>query len=168
MSTLVKVEVSYLMGSKNASEVIGDYLKDLFEHDGCEWIEICRSDVADLFDVVPSQINYVIKTRFSIQNGYLVKSKRGGGGYIKIEKVNIMSNASFLDDLIQYVGNSISEQESFKVLQTLFNNQLISNREKILLSVTLDKRIFTKEPIDENEVRAKILISIIERLKYEC
>ncbi|MCF6514754.1 CtsR family transcriptional regulator [Lactobacillus sp. S2-2] len=156
------------MEGKNASEVIENYLKSLFENDDCEWIEICRSDVADLFDVVPSQINYVIKTRFSIQNGYLVKSKRGGGGYIKIEKVNIVDNFSFLDDLIQYVGNSISQQESFKILQTLFNNQLITNREKTLLSVSLDKRIFSKEPIDENKIRAKILISIIERLKYEC
>lgn len=156
------------MEGKNASEIIENYLKNLFKNDDCEWIEICRSDVANLFDVVPSQINYVIKTRFSIQNGYLVKSKRGGGGYIKIEKVDIINDFSFLDDLIKYVGNSISEQESFKVLQTLLDNQLITNREKIIISVSLDKSIFSKKTIDENNIRAKILTAIIERLKYKC
>ena len=75
------------MQGQNISDIIEKYLKQILADS--EEIEIRRSEIADLFDVVPSQINYVIKTRFTIQNGYVVESKRGGGGYIRIEKSQI-------------------------------------------------------------------------------
>ena len=66
------------MENKNMSDMIEEYLKDVIREQGR--IEIKRHELADLFDCVPSQINYVINTRFTIQHGYAVESKRGGGG----------------------------------------------------------------------------------------
>ena len=66
------------MQNRNISDIIESYLKEILADS--KQIEIKRSEIAEQFDVVPSQINYVIKTRFNIQNGYLVESKRGGVG----------------------------------------------------------------------------------------
>ena len=71
------------MEDRSISDIIEAYLKEILGNS--EQIEIRRSEVANHFDVVPSQINYVIKTRFTLQNGYLVQSKRGGGGYIRMQ-----------------------------------------------------------------------------------
>ena len=70
---------------KNTSDMIEKYLKELLSQ--AAEIEIRRSEIAEHFGVVPSQINYVIKTRFTESRGYIVESKRGGGGYIRIGKV---------------------------------------------------------------------------------
>ena len=78
------------MAHQNTSDLIESYIKKILENS--EMIEIRRIEMADLFNCVPSQINYVINTRFTIQRGYLVESKRGGGGYIRITKVRRPNN----------------------------------------------------------------------------
>ena len=70
------------------SDVIEEFIKDLFD-DNNEYIEIQRNELAEKFNCVPSQINYVISTRFRPSQGYYVESKRGGGGHIRIKKINI-------------------------------------------------------------------------------
>ena len=72
---------------RNISDVIESYLKQILEMSQQDILEIKRNEIADKFQCVPSQINYVINTRFTIERGYLVESKRGGGGYIRIMKV---------------------------------------------------------------------------------
>ena len=72
------------------SDVIEDFIKDLFEEDENDFIEIQRNELAQHFNCVPSQINYVISTRFKPSQGYYVESKRGGGGNIKIKKIILL------------------------------------------------------------------------------
>ncbi|MCG3055848.1 CtsR family transcriptional regulator, partial [Escherichia coli] len=71
----------------NISDIIEQYLKEVLELSDREIVEIKRSEIADQFQCVPSQINYVINTRFTIERGYVVESKSGGGGFIRIAKV---------------------------------------------------------------------------------
>ena len=71
------------MAHQNTSDLIESYIKKILENS--EMIEIRRIEMADLFNCFPSQINYFINTRFTILRGYIVESKRGGGGYIRIE-----------------------------------------------------------------------------------
>ena len=66
------------------SDMIEEFIKELF--DKTDYIEIQRNDLAEQFNCVPSQINYVISTRFKPAQGYYVESKRGGGGHITIKK----------------------------------------------------------------------------------
>lgn len=108
------------MQNRNISDIIEQYLKSILKESPS--IEIKRSEIAQQFDCVPSQINYVIKTRFTVQNGYLVESKRGGGGYIRIEKVDLVDDAEYLNELIEYTGESITETGAFKVVQALYEN----------------------------------------------
>ena len=83
------------MASKNTSDSIEAYIKSLLAQAGIA--ELKRSELADVFQVVPSQINYVIKTRFTESRGYIVESKRGGGGYIRIGKVQFSDQHQMLE-----------------------------------------------------------------------
>ena len=145
-------------GKKRKHEILGDSAQ----------IEIRRSEIANHFDVVPSQINYVIKTRFTIQNGYLVKSKRGGGGYIRIERVNLLDNIDVLNSLIQTIGDSIRERDAFAIVQTLYDEKVITQREGDLMLVALAKQTLDVGDTDiEARLRARVLISLLNRLRYE-
>ncbi len=117
------------MQNQNISDIIEKYLKQILSD--TEHVEIRRSEVADLFNVVPSQINYVIKTRFTLSNGYLVESKRGGGGYIRIEKVNLLDDTDVLDSLIETIGDSIGQRDGYAVIQGLYESDVIGRREAI-------------------------------------
>lgn len=154
------------MENKSISDIIEAYLKEILG-DSAQ-IEIRRSEIANHFDVVPSQINYVIKTRFTIQNGYLVKSKRGGGGYIRIERVNLLDNIDVLNSLIQTIGDSIRERDAFAVVQTLYDEKVITQREGDLMLVALAKQTLDVGDTDiEARLRARVLISLLNRLRYE-
>lgn len=154
------------MEERSISDVIEAYLKSILGDD--PRIEIRRAEIADHFDVVPSQINYVIKTRFNLQNGYLVQSKRGGGGYIRIERVNLLDDDDVLQMLIANIGEAISEKDAAKIIKTLYEEKLISRREGDLMLVGVAKQTLnqaTKQA--EERLRARLLVALLTRLRYE-
>lgn len=154
------------MQGQNISDIIERYLKEILANS--EEIEICRSEIADQFDVVPSQINYVIKTRFTIQNGYVVESKRGGGGYIRIEKVKLLDDIDVLDSLIRVIGDSLNERDAISILGSLYEDSVLSKREASLLASTLSKSTLNIGDRNlEEQIRAKVMIGILNHLRYE-
>ncbi|MBD7894468.1 MULTISPECIES: CtsR family transcriptional regulator [Limosilactobacillus] len=154
------------MEEKSISDIIEEYLKQILGESS--QIEIRRSEIANHFDVVPSQINYVIKTRFTIQHGYLVQSKRGGGGYIRIERVNLLDNVDVLNSLIQAIGDSISERDAYDIIRTLYDEKVLTRREGDLMLVALSKQTLNVNDCNvESRLRARILISMLNRLRYE-
>ena len=90
--------------------MIENFIKDMFE-DNDDWIEIQRNDLAEYFNCVPSQINYVISTRFKPSQGYYVESKRGGGGQKKKKKINITKSNYFMH-IISSIGDKLTAQEA--------------------------------------------------------
>ncbi|GKT03212.1 CtsR family transcriptional regulator [Furfurilactobacillus sp. WILCCON 0119] len=154
-------------GSTNISDVIEKYLKSILE--GADQVEIRRSDIADQFNVVPSQINYVIKTRFNMQNGYIVESKRGGGGYIRIEKVDLFADADILDNLLNdVVGDSINQHDAYAIINSLFNDGVLKEREANIILSAIDKDTLNVGDHDvECTLRARILIGVLNRLRLE-
>jgi transcriptional regulator CtsR len=151
---------------KSISDIIEEYLKQILGESS--QIEIRRSEIANHFDVVPSQINYVIKTRFTIQHGYLVQSKRGGGGYIRIERVNLLDNVDVLNSLIQVIGDSIRERDAYDIVRTLYDEKVVTRREGDLMLVALSKQTLNVNDCNvEAQLRARILISMLNRLRYE-
>ncbi|MBF7103638.1 CtsR family transcriptional regulator [Pediococcus pentosaceus] len=154
------------MQGQNISDIIERYLKGILANS--EEIEIRRSEIADQFDVVPSQINYVIKTRFTIQNGYVVESKRGGGGYIRIEKVKLLDDIDVLDSLIRVIGDSLNERDAISILGSLYEDSVLSKREASLLASTLSKSTLNIGDRNlEEQIRAKVMIGILNHLRYE-
>lgn len=126
------------MRFKNTSDHIEAYIKAIIEQSGI--VELQRSQLADTFQVVPSQINYVIKTRFTESRGYLVESKRGGGGYIRIGRIEFSNHHEMLRDLLYSVDEEVSQDIYEDVLKLLFEQELLTRQEmNLLLSVATDR-----------------------------
>lgn len=126
------------MKFKNTSDHIEAYIKAILEQSGI--VELQRSQLADTFQVVPSQINYVIKTRFTESRGYLVESKRGGGGYIRIGRIEFSNHHDMLRDLLYSVDEEVSQDIYEDVLKLLFEQELLTRQEmNLLLSVATDR-----------------------------
>ncbi len=153
------------MHNQNMSDIIEAYLKKVLGQD--EQVEIRRSEMADRFKCVPSQINYVINTRFTVQQGYLVESKRGGGGYIRIIKVKLLDEAEMLDMMIDIIGNKITQKNAYSIIERLFETQMLTKREANIMLSVMDKSLLNSDGMNENELRAKLLVAFLNNLKYE-
>ncbi|WEV60514.1 CtsR family transcriptional regulator [Streptococcaceae bacterium ESL0729] len=151
------------MSRKNTSDLIEEYLKRLLEQ--ASEIEIKRSELAETFDVVPSQINYVIKTRFTLLRGYEVLSKRGGGGYIRIVRVRCSNRHLFLQDMQDKLPKLLDEKASKDIIQFLFEEEIISYREgNLMISVLNDSNFNSK---DKDAIRSLMMKSFLQRLDRE-
>ena len=152
---------------RNISDIIEGYLKQVIESNGNGHIEIKRSELADQFQCVPSQINYVINTRFTIERGYFVESKRGGGGYIRIERVELHSKKDLIDEVIDQIGRSISQTAAEHIVYRLNEEDILSNREaRLVLAATHRANLPIQLPA-RDELRAIILSAMLRTLKYE-
>ena len=152
------------MAHQNTADLIESYIKKILEDN--EMIEIRRIEMADLFNCVPSQINYVINTRFTIQRGYLVESKRGGGVYIRIAKVRISDKRHMLEQINQLFDETISEKNAFAIIQKLYEDQMNSKKEGNLMLSAIAKSTLNFSEL-EDYTRARILRAFLERLSYE-
>jgi transcriptional regulator of stress and heat shock response len=164
-SNIVKVRGGGQM--RNISDIIESYLKQVLEMSAEDLVEIKRSEIADKFQCVPSQINYVINTRFTIERGYIVESKRGGGGYIRIMKVQSYDWAHLIDHLLSLFENRISQSSAEDVIIRLVQEDIITNREaKIMLSV-IDRSVLYIDLPYRDELRARMLKAMLTSLKYK-
>ncbi|WP_110925973.1 CtsR family transcriptional regulator [Bacillus massiliglaciei] len=152
---------------RNISDIIENYLKQVLELSQKDILEIKRSEIADRFQCVPSQINYVINTRFTIERGYVVESKRGGGGYIRIMKVKSQDYVHLIDQLLNVVGTKIPQSTAEGVIYRLIEEEVINEREaKIMMSV-IDRSVIYIDLPDRDELRARILAAMLTTLKYK-
>lgn len=152
---------------RNISDIIESYLKKVLEMSEKEIVEIKRSEIADKFQCVPSQINYVINTRFTIEKGYLVESKRGGGGYIRIMKVQSYDYAHLIDQVLSLIQGRISQSSAESVIFRLVEEEAITHREaKIMLSV-IDRSVLYIDLPYRDELRARMLKAMLTTLKYK-
>lgn len=164
-SNIVKVKLGG-GGVRNISDVIEQYLKQVLTTSGKEIVEIKRSEIADKFQCVPSQINYVINTRFTIERGYIVESKRGGGGYIRIIKVKSNDAAHLIDQIMGIIDRRISQSSAEDLILRLVSEDVISEREaKIMLSV-IDRSVLYIELPHRDELRARMIKAMLTSLKY--
>jgi transcriptional regulator of stress and heat shock response len=152
---------------RNISDIIENYLKQVLDISDSDLVEIKRSEIADKFQCVPSQINYVINTRFTLERGYLVESKRGGGGYIRIMKIQTDDHAHLIDQLLSLFVIRISQSSAEDVIYRLVGEEVINNREaKIMLSV-IDRSVLYIDLPYRDELRARMLKAMLTTLKYK-
>lgn len=144
------------------SDIIEEFIKNLLnETDG--FIEIRRNELAEYFNCVPSQINYVISTRFGPDQGYYVESKRGGGGCIKIKKINI-TKRNYLMHIITNIGDKISSNEVDIFINNFLNYKIISEKDGRLLKAATSDNVLSI-PLDiKDKIRANIFKNMILNL----
>jgi len=151
--------------NKTASDIIEEFIMSSLDED--QFIELSRNDLAKFFSCVPSQINYVLNTRFTLNRGFVVESQRGGGGYIKIVRVQD-NNSNFLKNALEVCSQPISFIQGNQLLEQMANRNLITLREwQILKSVISPKSLNNPINID-NRLRSNIMQQvIIETMKLK-
>lgn len=144
------------------SEVIEEYIKALMG-DSDEFVEFGRNELAEYFNCVPSQINYVISTRFSPERGYYVESKRGGGGNIKIKRIDITKDR-YIMHLINSIETSLSQQEAEIIIKNLQGYSIIDAKTAKLLKVTTSDKVLGLPKEYRDDVRTRIFKNILINL----
>mgnify|MGYP002517100172 CR=1 FL=1 len=145
------------------SDKIECFITELLkEEDENDWLELKRNELASFFNCVPSQINYVIATRFNPQHGFIVESRRGGGGYLRIKRV---ANNNPLSDTITSVGNSLSYPDAEAYVSYLMRTGVLKKENAaIILSGVNDNSLTIPQP-DKDRLRANIFKNMLSALQ---
>ena len=148
--------------SNNLSDIIEGFIKELLEANNFRAVEIQRNILAQQFDCSPSQINYVLTTRFNNNKGYIVESRRGGGGYIRIFRVQSAMVGELERILNDSIGDSITLNKAFDLLHALSDRGVISLRELKIMQSVLGDRALSNVSYDERyRIRAVLLKEMI-------
>ena len=147
--------------NNNMTDILEQYIMSLFNEASEDHIIIKRSNIAQKFDCVPSQLNYVIKTRFTPEHGFIIESKRGGGGFIRITKITLHTNKDYIDYLIETVDNEIIEvEEAIRIAKILLEKDYIDKFDynHFIDSVEAITSVHNQflEHIDENSIEEMI------------
>jgi len=149
---------------RNISDLIEQYLKQILQQSPDQVVEIQRSELADQFRCVPSQINYVISTRFTLEKGYMVESKRGGGGYIRIQKIRFPSQEALNRHMLQSIGDHADQQFAEGLIGQLQEARMISEREAQMMKAAVSREVLALNLPLRDEIRAKLLKAMLVAL----
>lgn len=145
------------------SDKIEAFITELLKNEESGCLELGRNELAQIFNCVPSQINYVIRTRFNDEHGYIVESKRGGGGYLRIKRIYSDDN-SLIVHIINSIGDDLDLQTAFSVAERLYTDGIIDLKTvNIIKSAVSDNSITIPQPL-KNQLRANIFKNMIYTL----
>ena len=145
------------------SDAIANYiLEQLKEMHGTA--EIQRNELANAMGCVPSQINYVLTSRFTPEKGYRVESRRGGGGYIRIVRMGVNSPENLLSALLQRIGNSIDEDSAVAIIQNLLDRRLVTLNEARIMRAAVAKNALALPVSAKDVLRASVLSGMVRQV----
>ncbi len=144
------------------SDSIERFIKELM----CEenQVELRRNELAQHFGCAPSQINYVLATRFSIERGYIIDSRRGGGGYVRIVQMRPQQGDNLLSALLERVDNSISEDAALGMIYQLTELDLVTENEAGLMAAAVGKNALALPVSTKDVLRAAILRNLLTQV----
>jgi len=138
------------------SDIIAGFIDEMLSDTGGT-AELQRAELANRFNCVPSQINYVISTRFSPEHGYIVESRRGGGGYIRIKRV-AMDSEMLMMHTVNAIGESIDTNTASALIANLLQNEAIKDNEsKLMMSAIGNNALRPARQTERDALRASIL-----------
>ena len=144
------------------SDTIEQFIKELLSDESAE-VELKRNELAEYFGCAPSQINYVLATRFSPDHGYLTESRRGGGGYIRIVRVVQTGSQRLMYLVNDRIGDSLSEDECLRLISQLKEQGIVSADEAALMASAISTRALGVPVPDalKNAIRARMMKSML-------
>ncbi len=148
----------------NISNIIEQFILDTMGDDSS--IEISRNSLAEYFNCVPSQINYVLETRFTLDRGFSKESRRGGGGFIKISRISADSN-NLAMMVLENVGEELSYKRMNQILQRLTQDKIIKIREMELVKVALSDEALNVPLMLKDKLRANAFKCVLIDLMKE-
>ena len=147
----------------NLSNIIAHMISEMMENN--DEVEIQRNTLAQTVGCVPSQINYVLASRFTPERGYIVESRRGGGGYIKITRIHCDRGTALMHTL-NAIGDTLDEKTCRSHLVNLVYLDLLTKRDaSLLLAATGDSALRLVDPAKRDHVRAAIFKQMLLALQ---
>lgn len=144
------------------SDLIEEYIRETISSN--DYIELRRNELAERFNCVPSQINYVIQTRFIPELGFYVESRRGGGGYIKITKINL-EKSDYISNIMEKIGSNLSQSVIDIYLNDFVMYNILDEKTANLIGVAVsDKSLAKINSTDRDYIRADIFKNLIVNL----
>ena len=142
------------------SDTIENFIKDMINEERERQVLIQRNELADKFSCAPSQINYVLTTRFTYEKGYLIESKRGGGGHIAIKQLEKDCFNNREEVINESIGDTITYHNASALLDHLHESEIINKRECEIMKMAVNDRSLASSE-NRNKVRADILKGMI-------
>lgn len=141
------------------SDMLTEYIMDMLSESGNA--EIKRNELANHFGCVPSQINYVLTSRFTPEQGYIVESRRGGGGYIRITRINADKSQALMH-IVNSIGNSLDRMSAEVMINNLLAVSIVDEQTARLLAAALsDRALSPVNTAGRDIVRATIFKNMI-------
>lgn len=142
------------------SDIIEDFIKSLLNQSEGK-LELQRNELAEYFECAPSQINYVLATRFSLDRGYHIESRRGGGGFIRIVQLDLDEDDYLLYLVNKRIGVTISQQESKDIVTNIMERGIINEREAFIIEAGLLDKVIGVPANLKGVIRANILKAML-------
>lgn len=146
----------------NISDIIEQFILKTLGDDRS--VDISRNELANFFSCAPSQINYVLETRFTLDRGFVKESRRGGGGYIKISKVNIEDDNYMNNLILESVGDELSYKRLYQILEKLTYEKIITKREADIICSSLNEDSLSMPFAIRDNIRAKAFKNVLTTL----
>lgn len=146
---------------RNTTALIEQHLKQLLQRSTDGKIELQRSELAERFSCVPSQINYVISTRFTPVHGYIVESKRGGGGYVRIQQLVLSADDACFVRVMHQIGEAIDQQTGEAIVQRLVEAQWLHDTLAGVFQAAIHRDALPLPLPLRDHVRARLLKAMI-------
>lgn len=143
------------------SDIIESFIKEMLEDAEESVLEIQRNELANEFKCAPSQINYVLTTRFTVDRGYYIESKRGGGGCIRIRKVDINKNDYIKNVIWNNIGDEVTQQEAEDYIEVFRERSIITDREAIIMRAAVNDKTIPLSVDLRDRLRAHILKTLL-------
>lgn len=139
------------------SDIITARILQMLEQSEVDTAEIQRNELASLLGCVPSQINYVLSSRFTPEHGFLIESKRGGGGYIKITRVKLDKSSAIMH-IINSIGARLDSSSARILIENSRQSELISDEAAALMQSAVSNTVLHSIPTENRDVyRAAVI-----------
>lgn len=148
----------------NLADRIESYLKKILGETEEGYIMLQRGFLADFFSCAPSQINYVLTTRFTAERGYLVESRRGGGGYLRIVKLGLDPDGKFQRLMAELIGNELSQERANNLINRLEEEEIFSKKEAIIIKSIFADKILADHVSNPSVLRARMMKEILANM----
>ena len=144
------------------SDHIEAFIKDMLEEEGTT--ELQRNELASKFNCAPSQINYVLTTRFSPGRGYMTQSRRGGGGYIRVIRLDLDKTA-YINELIDHeLWQGVNMRQAAELIEGLYQTGLVDNKVKQILLAAVSDRALAPAGGEKDKLRSSILKEVLVKI----
>jgi len=144
------------------SDSIERFIKELMDEE--THIEVRRNELAQHFGCAPSQINYVLATRFSVDHGYIIESRRGGGGYVRIVRMCERSEENLLNALLTRIGNAVDEDSACAIIAHLQDRKIVNGREASLMRAAISRNALALPISAKDVLRAAVFRNMLQQV----